>query len=1053
MTASFSNIESNWENISIHEAAKEHYLKPKIGLFTDGSVSYSGLVGDAVYWSLNCFSQFSTNFKLRGVVIETNIIGTQKLQIVKINKTIPSATLIKEVELSDFNGFIAVAFDSPVEIDPSTDLVGFNSRYNGETNVRFRYKLNCGDYGLPEYKLVGNTLTLNSNIPGAALNVQYITDSEYLSACIEKLSEINSDISEINSDISDINSDIDEINRCSTFAINPKMGFVNSSGSFSTCGNQQAGIDYFWCPKFGITDNVKAVGVYLETAKEPTVSGNTMLIKILDISSRTLSEPVANITLDEKQKIRYIKFSEEVILNSNKVLAIQMNNSKLRWIQTSEDYGFYQCEDNNGTVSLVRDFAGYYLGATLVLKSSPQILKLETLDQEVETLDQEVENLNSEVETLPHFYGPVKGFYTDGNLSGTGRQNDYSNWWVPNVYHLSYPNTITIRRIIALTDIGLFKAVKIDIRNYTIVEEIFETNITAAGVHVIDIPDTVLNSYELIGLYVKMNSDTPTCKFSYKLNQQDESTAGHSLYELYCSDGETPNQLSLHANLWGCKLCVQFLTQRDFTGNSLERFFNQYLSKISEIEEQITPAPIPTFQALPAQLIYNVYVDVPSLKPYQSRNYQACVYLDHLLKGLTSEIDIRFDNKKDRIQKNIPIYCSGYGKLPDGGSYVAIEGNNYKEYSSNHVIKVNGVTDKLSFTLKNRCVKSSVGKSFVPKVLCIGDSITHGILSETKEDNFTFSNTYVDICRQLFWKDQIDNNTQNDYKYVMIGTHTRDKQFTYKGNTYSFKVFHEGYSGYSASHFLTGQVAAFKKSDNEPFSIAAYISKYRTLDDNGNQLYFGPNQETTGTAGTNPGYWANGQLAKDSQNNQIYLGTMVSDVEAYSVCKPTHILINLGTNSPTSAEQWQQFVTLIHAEYPDIYIGLSIFDTSGTFFPSLHPKYSDSFAYWNQVATNPEVGASQNVSDHDKQWQTQNNLQTFFGKENEKVYVVPFFYCTSTVESSVVREFESPIEELVKDTDLRNVVYGWGGNYHINALAHAQCAYQLYGWIKWTLIS
>lgn len=216
----------------------------------------------------------------------------------------------------------------------------------------------------------------------------------------------------------------------------------------------------------------------------------------------------------------------------------------------------------------------------------------------------------------------------------------------------------------------------------------------------------------------------------------------------------------------------------------------------------------------------------------------------------------------------------------------------------------------------------------------------------------------------------------------MIGTHTRDKQFTYKGNTYSFKVFHEGYSGYSASHFLSGQVSAFKKSNNEPFSISAYISKYRTLDDDGNQLYFGPNQETTGSAGTNPGYWSNGQLAKDSQNNQIYLGTLVSDVEAYSVCKPTHILINLGTNSPTSTEQWQQFVTFIHAEYPDIYIGLSIFDTSGTFFPSLHPKYSDSFAYWNQVASNPEVGASQNVSDHDKQWQTQNNLQTFFGKEN-----------------------------------------------------------------------
>lgn len=250
-------------------------------------------------------------------------------------------------------------------------------------------------------------------------------------------------------------------------------------------------------------------------------------------------------------------------------------------------------------MSIQYDYTGYYLGVSAVLKTTPQILKIEQLDQEVKALDQEVEALDQEVETSPHFYGPVKGFYT-GTTSGTGRQSDYSNWWAPNVYHLNSGETVTIRRIIALTDVGLFKAVKIDIRNYTIVEEILETDITVAGVHIIDIPDTVLNSYELIGLYVKMNGDTPTCKFSYKLNQPEEIAAGQSLYELYCSDGETPNQLSLHANINGCKLCVQFITQRDFTGNSLEQFFNQYLSKISEIEEQITPVPIPTFQALPA---------------------------------------------------------------------------------------------------------------------------------------------------------------------------------------------------------------------------------------------------------------------------------------------------------------------------------------------------------------------------------------------------------------------------------------------------------------------
>lgn len=121
--------------------------------------------------------------------------------------------------------------------------------------------------------------------------------------------------------------------------------------------------------------------------------------------------------------------------------------------------------------------------------------------------------------------------------------------------------------------------------------------------------------------------------------------------------------------------------------------------------------------------------------------------------------------------------------------------------------------------------------------------------------------------------------------------------------------------------------------------------------------------------------------------------------------------------------------------------GVASLDSTGKVPASQLPSYVD------------EVGASQNVSDHDKQWQTQNNLQSFFDKENEKVYVVPFFYCTTPIKTSVVREFESTAEELIKDDDLRNVAYGWGGNYHLNALGHAQCAYQLYGWIKWTLAS
>jgi hypothetical protein len=74
------------------------------------------------------------------------------------------------------------------------------------------------------------------------------------------------------------------------------------------------------------------------------------------------------------------------------------------------------------------------------------------------------------------------------------------------------------------------------------------------------------------------------------------------------------------------------------------------------------------------------------------------------------------------------------------------------------------------------------------------------------------------------------------------------------------------------------------------FSILKYIERYRTLDDDGNQLYFDANQATTGTAGTNKGYYADG-----SESN-YYIGTKITDVLCGEVCMPTFIACGMGSN-------------------------------------------------------------------------------------------------------------------------------------------------------------
>lgn len=87
---------------------------------------------------------------------------------------------------------------------------------------------------------------------------------------------------------------------------------------------------------------------------------------------------------------------------------------------------------------------------------------------------------------------------------------------------------------------------------------------------------------------------------------------------------------------------------------------------------------------------------------------------------------------------------------------------------------------------------------------------------------------------------------------------------------------------YTGSHVWTYDYA---------ISIEKYLERYRTMDNNGNRLYFDANGSTTGTAGSsNIGYLA------DGTPTAYYLGAEVSDTMAYNVCEPTHVIVNLGTN-------------------------------------------------------------------------------------------------------------------------------------------------------------
>lgn len=670
------------------------------------------------------------------------------------------------------------------------------------------------------------------------------------------------------------------------------------------------------------------------------------------------------------------------------------------WGIGNSEENIYSEYNSEKVLSQYHDYSinvlAYYQGGKVYLNSIPNLYN-------------KIEADNNDI-ILQSKYG-----FIEGNRTGVSGFNGTSYWTFNLLDPLS--DTIDILGVVVeACSAGTIEVVKIHEGNPISVEVLTSKEVEKAGVYKIwfDSPVSVDNNYN-IGVNSTNNAGNAT--FRYKLNNND-----YGLTEYHESNGVVSNYITYR----GATLNIALLRKRD--ANTLAG------------EEAIS---IPAFSHIDAPIIYNTYIDSKGSVPALERSYQAIIQLDHLLNGLTEEYNIRFNNNKDIIQTSAPVYVNS-GDDFSTASYVVLDNKESKEYNSN--IKVLFENNPVyEFTLTNRCVRASVSKNKKPLVLCIGDSITDGQQALLYEDGLKNRYSFHDICLEMFMKDKIDAGNSG-YDIEMLGTKSRSRKFKYNNAEYTVKTYHEGYGGSIASAWLNGTVGGgvFKKDNSTLFSISAWVNKYRTLSDDGRRLYFGTNRETTGVAGDNWGYY------EDGAKSNYKLGTLVTNVESYNVCVPTHIHINLGANATTSVEQWQQFINIIHSEYPNVIIGLSVFDTAGTYFPSLHRDYDDSFCFWNEYANNPNIGIDANISYHNKQFNTQVNLQNFYGKENEKVYVLPFFYCTPSVESASYRKLSAPLDDLLGRQPSK-LMYGWGGIYHINPLAHSYCAYQFYSWIKWTL--
>ena len=195
------------------------------------------------------------------------------------------------------------------------------------------------------------------------------------------------------------------------------------------------------------------------------------------------------------------------------------------------------------------------------------------------------------------------------------------------------------------------------------------------------------------------------------------------------------------------------------------------------------------------------------------------------------------------------------------------------------------------------------------------------------------------------------------------------------------------------------------RPEENKFSLAAYLKRFRTHTDDGEPLSAEP----------------------------------VTD--AY-VSTPTHVIIQLGLNDLYNQEYKDQIASLVSRneannvatkvkeEFPDMIVGLSLTDAFGTAFSKYYPDYDFS--------SNAMTLLKNNL--HYKCWSWNPVLQQL---ENpaEKIFYIPNYYVQPSAESV-------PYE--ISSSGLRIPAYDTS-HYHPNSNAHYAWGYQIYAWLKYTL--
>lgn len=507
--------------------------------------------------------------------------------------------------------------------------------------------------------------------------------------------------------------------------------------------------------------------------------------------------------------------------------------------------------------------------------------------------------------------------------------------------------------------------------------------------------------------------------------------------------------------------------------------------------------------------VLNDIINTPEIDMLNSRFYGIPLYFDHFVKARTSELDINFT---DTGNERAVIFSPRNND--DGQPYTHNDVNTIAR-----TLNISSNTyNNSSITFEQKSTKATVGKDSFPKLLCIGDSVTNGYLSNVGNPDVTKNpSQYWNVIKEQFEQDRIDGgNNPDEYNFMTIGrapvvvptTWTME----YGGESVALKGFCEGVGGWMSSTHLhwsrnwtkdvqglwdllglgdgsgtdwtasalqkaslrttpegkyaPKNTAAFIAYINSELSGSAadYAAAVALLDakeaNPDNPFYDYSVASASGSTcafslATYLSRWKT--LANDGVTRLVAgstAGSKISNVNLYDVCLPTHIIIQHSFNDGDAtwlATNYRIWTDRIKAEctansWDDIFIGISIIDYTGTYYPSRFPEFDKSVAWWN-------YGEYAHAYSY-------NNLGRIFtefwvdsaNEDTEKIYILPTMHVQPTAWASSYRHVKTPEYDR---TGLAKHDYrkfnGGAPNYHPNNLAHRAWGIEMYAWIKYTL--